>query len=62
MLTENDAVFSVRPGFDALRPMQQTLIANVMLAGDWTCTGWPATLEGAVRSGSLAAEGVVRFN
>lgn len=60
MITENDAVFSVRPGFDALRPTQQTPIPNVMLAGDWTCTGWPATMESAVRSGNLAAEAVVR--
>ena len=29
---------------------------NVFLAGDWTRTGWPATMEGAVRSGYVAAE------
>ena len=50
------AVFSVRPGLDRLRPPQQTPVANLALAGDWTATGWPATMEGAVRSGYLAAE------
>jgi uncharacterized protein with NAD-binding domain and iron-sulfur cluster len=60
MLTEPSAVFSVRPGLDALRPAQATPIENLVLAGDWTATGWPATLEGAVRSGYLAAEAVLR--
>ena len=46
------------PGVDSLRPRQQTSIGNLFLAGDWTTTGWPATMEGAVRSGYLAAEGV----
>jgi zeta-carotene desaturase len=32
----------------------------MFLAGDWTATGWPATMEGAVRSGYLAAEAVLR--
>jgi uncharacterized protein with NAD-binding domain and iron-sulfur cluster len=43
-----------------LRPAQTTPLANLFLAGDWTATGWPATMEGAVRSGYLAAEGVLR--
>jgi squalene-associated FAD-dependent desaturase len=54
------AVFSVRPGFEQQRPAQQTALAQVMVAGDWTATGWPATMEGAVRSGYLAAEGIMR--
>jgi squalene-associated FAD-dependent desaturase len=58
VITDDQAVFSVRPGLDATRPPQQTAIANLILAGDWTQTGWPATMEGAVRSGYLAAEAV----
>jgi len=60
LITEHDAVFSVRPGLDAIRPRQQTAIANLLLAGDWTATGWPATMEGAVRSGYLAAETILQ--
>lgn len=56
LVTEHDAVFSYRPGFDGLRPPQQTPIANLALAGDWTATDWPATMESAVRSGYLAAK------
>ena len=58
--THPAAVFSVRPGVDRFRPPQQTPVANLALAGDWTATGWPATMEGAVRSGYLAAEGVLK--
>jgi len=58
MVTHPEAVFSVTPGIDRLRPKQQTPIANLALAGDWTATGWPATMEGAVRSGYLAAEAI----
>lgn len=60
LITEHKAVFSPRPGVDALRPAQQTPVPNLQLAGDWTATGWPATMEGAVRSGYLAAENVLR--
>ena len=59
MITERDAVFSVRPGLEAQRPPQQTSLPGLFLAGDWTRTGWPATMEGAVRSGYLAAEAVL---
>jgi squalene-associated FAD-dependent desaturase len=55
VVTEHRAVFSPRPGVDALRPPQSTPIANLQLAGDWTQTGWPATMESAVKSGFLAA-------
>jgi squalene-associated FAD-dependent desaturase len=59
IITEHNAVFSVRPGLDAIRPSQQTAIRSLLLAGDWTRTGWPATMEGAVRSGYLAAEAIL---
>ncbi|MCG6157806.1 hydroxysqualene dehydroxylase HpnE [Rubinisphaera margarita] len=58
-ITEHRAVFSVIPGIDELRPPQRTSIPNFYLAGDWTRTGWPATMEGAVRSGFLAAEAIL---
>ena len=60
LVVERRAVFSVTPGIDAIRPAQQSPIPNLQLAGDWTQTGWPATMESAVRSGYLAAENVLR--
>lgn len=60
VISERRAVFSVTPGIDALRPPQQSCIPNLQLAGDWTQTGWPATMEGAVRSGYLAASNLLR--
>ena len=59
LVTEHRAVFSVRPGADRLRPPQQSPVGNLQWAGDWTRTGWPATMEGAVRSGYLAVENVL---
>ncbi|RUL86233.1 FAD-dependent oxidoreductase [Tautonia sociabilis] len=59
VVTEHGATFSVRPGIEALRPPQRTPIDGLYLAGDWTDTGWPATMEGAVRSGYRAAEGIL---
>jgi squalene-associated FAD-dependent desaturase len=59
IVTEQHAVFSPLPGVDALRPTQKTSRPNLFLAGDWTATGWPATMESAVRSGYLAAEAVL---
>ncbi len=56
VVTEHAATFSAVPGVDRWRPTQVSPIANLMLAGDWTATNWPATMEGAVRSGYLAAE------
>ena len=58
-MTEHGATFAVRPGIEALRPPQRTPIDGLFLAGDWTDTGWPATMEGAVRSGYLAAQEVL---
>lgn len=58
VVKEVRATFSARPGLEALRPGPVTRFENFFLAGDWTRTGWPATMEGAVRSGYLAAEAV----
>mgnify|MGYP006283538617 CR=1 FL=1 len=55
VVTDPTAVLSVRPGVDAHRPLAATTVPNLVLAGDWTATGWPSTMEGAVRSGRLAA-------
>jgi squalene-associated FAD-dependent desaturase len=59
VVTEHGATFAVRPGVEAHRPPQCTPIDGLFLAGDWTDTGWPATMEGAVRSGYLAAQGIM---
>jgi squalene-associated FAD-dependent desaturase len=60
VIKEVNATFSPRPGIDACRPVAATAWPRVFLAGDWTATGWPATMEGAVRSGYLAAEALAR--
>jgi squalene-associated FAD-dependent desaturase len=52
---EPQATFAGRPGTRALRPGPKTPVRNVFLAGSWTATGWPATMESAVRSGNAAA-------
>jgi zeta-carotene desaturase len=54
------ATFGVTPGIDAARPGPVSPWPNAFLAGDWTATGWPATMEGAARSGHLAAEAICR--
>ncbi len=59
VIKETIATFSPRPGVDRWRPTQKTSIRKLFLAGDWTATNWPATMEGAVRSGYLAAEAVL---
>lgn len=59
VITEHTATFSAVPGVDALRPTQATPVPHLFLAGDWTATGWPATMEGAVRSGYVAAEALL---
>ena len=56
VIKELHATYSPRPGIDAYRPVAATGWSRVFLAGDWTATGWPATMEGAVRSGYFAAE------
>ncbi len=60
VIKEAAATFSPEPGVDRWRPKQETSVRGLFLAGDWTATGWPATMEGAVRSGYLAAEAVLR--
>ncbi len=59
VVTEHAATFSAVPGVDRWRPLQASPLENLLLAGDWTNTGWPATMEGAVRSGYLAAEALL---
>jgi squalene-associated FAD-dependent desaturase len=56
IVRERRATFAATPAQDALRPGPQTRWRNLVLAGDWTNTGLPATIEGAVRSGNRAAE------
>lgn len=51
-----DATFRVTPGSTAARLPQTTAVPNLFLAGDWTDTDWPSTMESAVRSGNLAAD------
>lgn len=58
VVKEMRATFSAKPGLEEHRPHATTCVPNLFLAGDWTRTGWPATMEGAVRSGYLAAEAV----
>ncbi len=60
VVKEVRATFSAAPGLEGRRPTSTTSIPNLFLAGDWTRSGWPATMEGAVRSGYLAAEAVVK--
>jgi squalene-associated FAD-dependent desaturase len=59
LVTQHEAVFSPLPGIASKRLPQTTALENLFLAGDWTQTGWPATMESAVRSGYLAAEKVL---
>lgn len=58
VIKEVRATYSAHPGMENLRPDAATRVRNVFLAGDWTRSGWPATMEGAVRSGYRAAEAV----
>jgi uncharacterized protein with NAD-binding domain and iron-sulfur cluster len=60
VIIEHTATFSAEAGIDQLRPTSTTHIPNLYLAGDWTQSGWPATMEGAVRSGYLAAEALLQ--
>jgi uncharacterized protein with NAD-binding domain and iron-sulfur cluster len=57
---EHAATFRATPGTHALRPAARTDIRGLVLAGAWTDTGWPATLEGAVLSGHAAAREALR--
>jgi uncharacterized protein with NAD-binding domain and iron-sulfur cluster len=55
IIKERRATFAALPQQDARRPPTETKWDNVALAGDWTATGLPATIEGAIRSGNRAA-------
>jgi zeta-carotene desaturase len=61
VLKERRATFSQRPDIEPLRPYSRTSLENLFLAGDWTNTGYPATIEGAVMSGRKAAAHVSEF-
>jgi squalene-associated FAD-dependent desaturase len=56
---ERAATFRGTPGTAALRPPSRTILPDLYLAGAWCDTGWPATMEGAVRSGESAAVAVL---
>jgi hydroxysqualene dehydroxylase len=60
IVRERRATFAATPGENAKRPAAPTAWRNLWLAGDWTRTGLPATIEGAIRSGNLAADLAVR--
>ncbi|MYI99230.1 MAG: NAD(P)-binding protein [Gemmatimonadetes bacterium] len=60
VVKEGRATFAPRPGCDALRPGPTSPLSNFSIAGDWVQTGWPATMESAVRSGYQAAEVLLR--
>jgi len=60
IVKEKRATFSATPEQDARRPPAATRWRNLFLAGDWTQTGLPATIEGALRSGETAARAVRR--
>jgi squalene-associated FAD-dependent desaturase len=59
VIKEVHATFSPTPGSDAFRPSHKSPWPRLFLAGDWTATGWPSTMEGAVRSGYGAAEALI---
>jgi len=59
VIKEVNATYSALPGADSYRPPAGTAWPRLFLAGDWTATGWPATMEGAVRSGYKAAQEVM---
>jgi len=59
IVRERRATFAATPEQDAKRPGAETAWRNLVLAGDWTNTGLPATIEGAIRSGNRAADIIV---
>ena len=60
VIKEIYATYAILPGLDKYRPEAKIQWPQIFLAGDWTATGWPATMEGAVRSGYLAAEALMK--
>jgi len=62
VVKEVRATYSMRPFLDQVRPAPgSSPWPGIFLAGDWTATGWPATMEGAVRSGYLSAQELARY-
>ena len=61
VIKEKRATFTPSPELEAMRPLPETTFSNLFLAGDWTNTGFPATIEGAVLSGKKAAELICKF-
>jgi uncharacterized protein with NAD-binding domain and iron-sulfur cluster len=59
VIKEKRATFTPSPGLEKFRPSVRTAYKNLFLAGDWTATGLPATIEGAILSGKTAAETVL---
>ncbi|MEP3630837.1 MAG: hydroxysqualene dehydroxylase HpnE [Hyphomicrobiales bacterium] len=59
LIRERRATFDQSPESVAKRPAAQTQFSNLVLAGDWTDTGVPATIEGSIRSGEMAAKAVL---
>ena len=60
LIKEMRATFGVPPSVDEVRPGAISPWPNCFLAGDWTATGWPSTMESAARSGHLAAEALLK--
>jgi uncharacterized protein with NAD-binding domain and iron-sulfur cluster len=60
VVREKRATFAATAAQERRRPGPRTGLANLVLAGDWTATGLPATIEGAVRSGKAAAAALLR--
>jgi squalene-associated FAD-dependent desaturase len=60
VVTDPQAVFSIRPEVDAIRPKSSTALPCFHLAGDFVQTGWPATMEGAIISGRQAASSCLK--
>jgi zeta-carotene desaturase len=61
VVKEVHATYSALPQSELYRPGPVTVWPRLLLAGDWTATGWPATMEGAVRSGYRAAEAITQM-
>ena len=60
VVKEPQATFRSEPGAGDRRPTQQTPVSNLFLAGEWTQTDWPSTMEGAIRSGVFAANALAK--
>ncbi|MGH7107451.1 MAG: FAD-dependent oxidoreductase, partial [Acetobacteraceae bacterium] len=56
VVKEKRATIAATPEEERKRPPAKTRFANLVLAGDWTATGLPGTIEGAIRSGRVAAD------